>query len=149
MRAAAFFVTAFCVAPALVAAACPNWTVSQDDAVGQQVEQAASVGALHKILERWGDCLRGGGTMEAIDDRVMTLLATNWDAEMHQIRTASDRRGLTRFVLSRINGTGDFDTIRSILNNASQRCPVGQTKTCNSIAQRARAAMADIEPGSQ
>ncbi len=98
---------------------------------------------IHAAFARYAPQCDDGGVAEGFSDRIVHLLASNWDALPELDKLARTDPGFGRFVLRHIDATADTDELRAITKNAESQCPSGHKRLCAETDVAALAAIAE------
>jgi len=86
-----------------------------------------------------------GEIAEGFSDRIVHLLASNWNSlpELHRIVRHNAR--FKRFILKHIDATSDTDELKTIVEQSRLGCKFGSPPFCEQLYSAALAAMKDSE----
>jgi hypothetical protein len=96
----------------------------------------------HRFVKRFRSCPDDGLFAEGYSDIAAHILATKWNTLRElQVLTKTDT-SFRRFVIEHIDATADRTELKTVRQNATQRCPSDASSLCREIAGAAAKAMA-------
>jgi hypothetical protein len=86
-----------------------------------------------------------GGVAEGFSDRIVHLLASNWDA-LPKLNSLTKKDALFKpFILKHIDATADTNELRLIVKKSNSECMVKYQRLCFQIGKAAAAAVKEAE----
>ncbi len=107
------------------------------EAAENRVSTLNSWQSTYDTFQEFGHC-DDGAIAEGFSDRIVHLLATQWDSfpQVHQLIVRDP--SFQSFFLRHINSSADISELDSIVRNASQQCPESAELLCKQIIGVAR-----------
>jgi len=99
---------------------------------------------LRRWFEQFPDC-DDGYISEGVSEYVTRFLAKRWSELPTLVREIKRNAQFERFVLDHIDATAAYDNLKAIVDSATKRCPSDTKSLCESIADSAREAVAEVE----
>ena len=115
-----------------------------EDAADKALRSARTWLDLRKWFMEFPEC-DDGYLAEGVSEYVTASLAKRWSELPKLMTEIRNTQQFDRFILGHVDATADYDNLKSILENATKRCPHGAKVLCGSIANSARKALK--EPG--
>ena len=116
------------------AAAAEHQPCTQQEAITAETQASTleSWDALHRSFIQFGHC-DDASIAEGYSEAVSRLLAEDWKNLPVFQRYAARNRAFERFVLRHVDGTWSLDRVRTVAENARERCSNRRRKLCQKI----------------
>jgi hypothetical protein len=130
------------VATFAVLVVCYGWadartcTKSDERAALDAVPAASTWQQIYAAYRRYGHC-DDGAIAEGFSDRVVHLLASDWESVSELGRMVAADAPFRAFVLRHIDETADVAELRQIAQSARTKCPTGLIQLCAALERAA------------